>query len=169
VPPWPLVTPAGPPWKRTRLGQPTCLKGVRNANCSFSVKPRPASEGNRRRETVGSSGKPRGRRDVEIPNGESVSPNESEPDSASLHHCGWPYFQRWRSLPPMRKQRADALIGPSRGDWGERALKRMAKNTGRPGREPQARASKGQRELGTNNQQVLDPGVGAAHSSDEAG
>ena len=59
--------------------------------------------------------------EVILPDCERVSPNASEPDSASLHLWVWPTCQKRRSLPPAIKQRAWAVAGHP-GVIGEGAL-----------------------------------------------
>ena len=65
------------------------MKGVILVNCSFNKELRPPAWGNQKRG-VGRflSEKDRGEKGKDPLDNEGVSPNESEPDSASLHVIG---------------------------------------------------------------------------------
>lgn len=86
------------------------------------------------------------------PDSEVVSPNASEPDTASLHH-------NWRSanLPNMVKpaiggEATDASIRrAARGDWGERATTEHTRNPGEPLRSPESAVDTGQGARGRHN------------------
>lgn len=65
---------------------------------------------------------------IAFPDCEQVSPNASEPASASLRNWVWPTCQRWRSLPPAVKQRARATAGHL-GVVGEGALGQSHRGT----------------------------------------
>src|SRR5205823_6867092 len=68
----------------------------------------------------------------DTPDGEGVSPNESEPCRPRYAKLWWPPYQRWRSLKSRGMQRAES-VRTTRGGWGRARAERSARHPGRSG------------------------------------
>jgi hypothetical protein len=111
-----------------------------------------ACAGNQSRETLWSSMKLHGKSRMVLLNDKDVSPNVSEPDSASLH-----YKPLMVKLPKMLKpvtreeETNRSTHGISRGDWGGRVLKDWQWGPGSPARCIKREVSEIQKCIGINN------------------
>ena len=100
--------------------------------------------------------------------GEDVSRNASELDSASLHKTGVARLPEMLKPTPVAKQRVSATTGLL-GVTGDSGRQQTVKTSGRPTRQRQRQSMpKSQQSVGINNDELACVGVGEGNTSQEA-